>query len=89
MRRRNGLMASLLMGTPHLKTGSPVALSSWLCHKPLPLLRERIYLMAQMRTLDLSLYGREDHEQTSRDEIGARPSSQSAGKREVLAELLT
>jgi len=45
--------------------------------------------MAQMRTLDLSLYGREDHEQTSRDEIGARPSSQSAGKREVLAELLT
>src|SRR5258705_1444783 len=43
MRRRNGLIASSVMGmllsdvrlgTPHLKTGRPVALSSWLCRQP-------------------------------------------------------
>src|SRR5215471_9023386 len=43
MRRRNGLFASSVMGmllswwrlrTPHLKTGRPVALSSWLRRQP-------------------------------------------------------
>src|SRR5215472_10563721 len=43
MRRRNGLFASSVMGmllswwrlrTPHLKTGRPVALSSWLYRQP-------------------------------------------------------
>jgi hypothetical protein len=48
--RRNGLTASSVMGmllfevrlaTPHLKTGRPVALSSWLCRQPSVLPRER------------------------------------------------
>src|SRR5262249_60004708 len=54
MRRRNGLMASSVMGmllswvkvAPHLKTGRPLALSSKRCRRSEPLPRERFSPLA-------------------------------------------